>query len=140
MGRGSLDFAKCILTQEPEQNPVSEEQQSWCKCGVCQNMPTPEENLCCSRVRCVTCYTSFSTICLDRDVLEVVIKARCDIRADEFDFSAESFRKAGYRQFTIWKYGKLGRGNRRVLPACVVRQIRSRYPSPTGQYMGYRSS
>lgn len=68
MGRGSLDFAKSLLAPEPEEQPL-EEQPNWCKCGVCKNMPTVEENVCCKRVRCVTCYTSFSTICLDRDVL-----------------------------------------------------------------------
>lgn len=76
---------------------------------------------------CITSYTSFSNICPDRDILEVCIKARCDLRADEFNFSMESFRKAAYRQYALWTYGKLGRGNRRVIPAYVVRMIRQTY-------------
>ena len=56
----------------------------------------------------------FQTFSLDRDILEVCIKARCDILADDFNFSMESFRKAGYRKFALWRYGKLGRGNRRL--------------------------
>jgi len=67
---------------------------------------------------------TFNNICLDRDILEVGIKARCDIRADEFNFAMESFRKAGYRQNALWTCGKLGRGNRRVLPVCVAQMIR----------------
>ena len=61
---------------------------------------------------------SFHNICLDRDILEVCMKARCDIRADEFHFSMESLRKAAYRQFSLWKYRKLGRGNK-TSPTCL---------------------
>ena len=143
LGRGSLDFAKNFIlgSDDPEDpEPPSEDLPEWCKCRVCRPMPDEQENVCCKRVTCITNYTSFSNICLDRDILEVCIKARCDIRADEFNFSMESFRKAGYRQYALWRYGKLGRGNRRVIPACVVRRIRIRYPAPDGRYMGFRAN
>ena len=110
----------------------------WCQCRVCFPMETEQENVCCKKRQCITSYRTFNNICLNRDILEVCIKARCDIRAVEFNFSMESFRKAAYRQFALWKYGKLGRGNRRVLPACVVRLIRQAYPSADGRYMGFR--
>ena len=51
-----------------------------------------------------------------------------------------SYRKAAYRQYTLWKYGKLGRGNRRILPSCVATMTRHTYPAPDGRYMGYRQS
>ena len=141
MGRGSLDFAKKLADEDPnDPEPPAEETPEWCKCRVCVPMPSEEENVCCKRVTCITSYTSFANICLDRDILEVCIKARCDIRADEFNFSMESFRKAGYRQFALWRYGKLGRGNRKVIPACAVRRIRTQYPAPDGRYMGFRAS
>ena len=70
----------------------------------------------------------------------VCIKARCDIRADDFNFSMESFRKAAYRQFVLWRFGKLGRGVRKVVPSYAVLSIRRIYPSPDGQYMGFRES
>lgn len=101
-------------------------------------MPTEQENVCCKRVTCLTCYTAFTSICLDRDVLEVCIKVRCDVRAENFILPWRVFSKAGYRQFALWRYGKLGRDNRRVLPACAVRRIRERYPAPDGNYMGFR--
>ena len=63
------------------------------------------QNVCCKRVNCVTLHRSFSNICLDRENLEVTIKEGCDYRADEFDFSVESFRKAGYRHYILWTYG-----------------------------------
>ena len=141
MGRGSLDFAKKLADEDPnDPEPPAEETPEWCKCGVCVPMPSEEENVCCKRVTCITSYTSFANICLDRDRLEVCIKARCDIRAEEFNFSMERFWKAGYRQFALWRYGKLGRGNRKVIPVCAVRRIRTQYPAPDGRYMGFRAS
>ena len=144
MGRGSLDFAKNLLQEKnaPPPPPPSpgDTCPEWCKCHVCRPMPNEIENVCCKRVACITRFQAFNNICLDRDILEVCMKARCDIRADEFNFSVESFRKAAYRQFVLWRFGKLGRGNRRVVPSCVVLSIRRMYPSADGQYMGYRNS
>ena len=56
-------------------------------------MENESENICCSRVNCITRLNCFSNICLDRDVLEVCIKSRCDFRADDFDFSMENFQR-----------------------------------------------
>jgi len=61
----------------------------------------------------------------------------CDIRAEERDFSMNWFRLAAYRQYILWRYGKLGKGNRRVCPSCVVVVVRSVYPSADGVYMGF---
>ena len=141
MGRGSLDFAKKIASAEPEEpEPPAGDSPEWCKCRVCRPMPDDQENVCCKRVTCIASYTAFTNICLDRDILEVCIKARCDIRANMLNFSMESFRKAGYWQFALWRYGKLGRGNRRVIPACAVRRIREHYPATDGRYMGFRAN
>ena len=45
-----------------------------------------------------------------------------------------------YRQFICWAYRgeKLGKGVRRILPACVVKVIRARYPEPLAQYVGFK--
>jgi len=51
----------------------------------------------------------FNTVCLDREVLQLAIRARCDIRADDPDYSTQSYRKAAYRQYTLWKYGEIGK-------------------------------
>ena len=40
------------------------------------------------------------------------------------------FRKAAYRQFALCRHGKLGRGKKRVMPSCVVLQIRHTYWFP----------
>ena len=73
---------------------------------------------------CVTSYELFQNICIDREVLKVAIRATCDIRVEEPDYTSNSFRKAAYRQFILWRFDKLGRGNRKVCPACTVRIVR----------------
>ena len=60
--------------------------------------------------------------------------ARADNRAEEINFKNSDY------QFCLWRYGKRGQGNRRVLPSCVVKLIRTRHPEPKGTYMGFRSS
>jgi P2X purinoceptor 7 len=110
----------------------------WCTCGVCRPMPTEEENKCCKKIKCVTSFVTFQNTCTDRDVLVMAIRARCDIRAEEPDYSTNSFRKAAYRQYILWRYKKLGRGNRRVCPSCVVLAIRQLHPAQDGIYMGFK--
>lgn len=141
-GRGSIEFAANMLSEgDPEPAPPEPENAGpWCVCGVCRRMPSEEENVCCKKRTCVTSYVMFNTICIDREVLQLAIRARCDIRADEPDYSTQSYLKAAYRQYTLWKYGKLGRGNRKILPSCVVLSIRHGYPAPDGNYMGFRRS
>ena len=83
-------------------------------------------------------HTLGSRNCLDPDVLQLAIRNRGDVRNDREDNSTRSFRKASYRQYVLDRYGYLGKGNRKVCPACVVKTIRHHYPSQTGVYMGFR--
>ena len=43
------------------------------------------------------------------------------------------YRFAAYKSYTYWIYGKLGRNNHRVVPACAVTAIRARFPED-GRY------
>jgi P2X purinoceptor 7 len=113
---------------------------SWCTCGVCRPMPTEEENKCCGKIRCVTSFLTFQNTCTNRAVLVMPIRGRCDIRAEEPKYSTNSFRKAAYRQYILWRYKKLGRGNRRVCPSCVVLAIRQLYSAQDGIYMGFKTA
>ena len=140
VGRGGVQMAECILdrTKNTVPPPDNDDIPPWYKCRNCRPMNTPEEDVCCGRHSCITSYRHFYNICLDQQVLTVAIHQRSDIRADPIEYSSESCRKAAYRQYILWIYKKLGRGNRRVCPSCVVLAICHWYPSPTGQYMGFR--
>lgn len=46
------------------------------------------------------------------------------------------YRHIAYRRFVLWIWHRLGRGNRKIIPACVVTKIRSVFPSE--QYTGFR--
>ena len=97
-GKGSLDYAKNLVEFGSQLPDPPQRKPPWCTCGVCQPMPTEEENRCCKKIRCVKSFTTFQNTCTDRDVLVMAIRARCDIRAEEPDYSTNSFRKAAYRQ------------------------------------------
>ena len=44
------------------------------------------------------------------------------------------------RQYTAWfhYYKNLGKGNRVVIPTCVVHEIRETYPEVNGAYVGFK--
>ena len=115
-GKGRLDFEKNLLEfgGDPPMLPLSKP--SWCKCGICRPMPAEEENKCCGKIRCTTSHVTFQHTCLDQNVLIMAIRGRCDLRAEEPEYSTNSFRKTAYCQYILWRYKKLGKGNRKGLP------------------------
>ena len=139
-GSGSLDYAQKLLVGDDGQGPGPSDQLSptWCKCGVCIPMPTPDENKCCGKRTCITSYALFQQLCIDRNTLILAIRSRTDIRTDPLDVSMNSMRKQAYRQYVLWTLGRLGKGERRVNPSCVVKMVRAAYPSADGAYMGFR--
>ena len=101
-------------------------------------MQTPRENKCCGYRTRTTTFEDFHLICLEHSVLTVAIHNRADIMADPINYSPASYRKAAYRQYILKEYGHLGRGNRRIIPSCVVWCVRDKYPAPDGHYLGFR--
>ncbi|CAB4042516.1 Hypothetical predicted protein, partial [Paramuricea clavata] len=116
--------------------PESSDSPDWCKCGLCVAMPTQAENKCCTQVvrECITIDPLFHQIVLDGNILDVAMRYMEDMLAMENPRNNENFRHAAYRQFVLWQHGRLGQGNRRVVPSCCVKAIRNRYPSPNGIY------
>ena len=128
------------VPHDPEQPGSNQHSPDWCKCGLCVPMPTQAENKCCTRsVRpCITTTPLFYQIVLDGNILDVAMRYREDMLAMEHLRNNENFRHTAYRQFVLWQHGRLGQGNRRVIPSCCVKAIRNRYPSPNGVYVGFR--
>ena len=123
---------------------------SWCSCGRCVAMPTVTESLCCNELReardkmgqnaCITLHAAFERVCLDPDVLETALVLVANVRFHSYSqpIQNKTYRLAAYRQFTYWTHSRLGRHIRRVIPACVVNQVRLMYSEPSGQYIGYQ--
>ncbi|XP_075542401.1 P2X purinoceptor 7-like [Dermacentor variabilis] len=116
----------------------------WCRCGRCRAMETQLESVCCrdlGRVdalrgneACITTHPTFVQACLNVHALEVACYAPVEDRpAPEIH---RRYRYTAYRQFARWVWHRLGRGNRKVLPSCVVAAVRDAFPSEV--YAGFK--
>lgn len=101
-------------------------------------MPLPEENVCCRFNPCITTTESFETIVVNQDVLSAAIVHCSDIYSEEPEYAPSDYRKAAYRQWTMWRCGYLGRCKRKVVPSCVVLAVCTKYPVPDGCYLGLK--
>ncbi|OCT80254.1 hypothetical protein XELAEV_18027071mg, partial [Xenopus laevis] len=121
-----------------------------CLCGMCMPMTTAIESLCCYELPiihskipveefCITDNEEYRFECVNRD------RANWNYRMSKFHITKfrplakymRALRKIAYRAFIVWIYTFLGLHNRRVIPACVVRDIREKFPDPKGKYTGF---
>lgn len=119
----------------PEGTPVG------CVCNNCRAMPTLLETKCCGLApdKCISRRPEMDIAILNRTVLGLSQAFYNDIMAERDDNDINrGFRNQAYRQFSVWTHGRLGRGVRRVHPACAVWRIRDNYPDARGIYTGYR--
>ena len=133
MGRRRPDFAKTLVTVDSATEPPSSDTQApdWCKLRICLPMHNDEENVCCRRV---ACFTRFQTLTI-ANTETLCIKARYSLTSSTF-----AAKPLGKLVTASLHHSKLGKGNRRVLPACVVSRIKAQYPAPYSRYMGYRAN
>ncbi|XP_063951158.1 P2X purinoceptor 7-like [Lytechinus pictus] len=125
----------------------------WCECGSCVPMPSVIQCRCChevdncdrfldARITCIVRHEDFQKVCMERVVLRTALVARLDSRGHRRNLPEVldniSYRYAAYRLFTYWVHGYLGKGVRRVIPACAVTRIREAFPEPDGNYIGFK--
>ncbi|XP_070554571.1 P2X purinoceptor 7-like [Ptychodera flava] len=138
-----FDLVKTPAPQQGYHPPPSANQPSWCICSHCREMPTLPERKCCNKQPefCISEITVLRQVCLDDTILAISRAYRNDMLAtqDDDDFN-KSNRHAAYRMFILWQYGRLGAGDRRVIPSCCTWKIRDKYPDQFGQYTGFLPS
>ena len=107
-------------------------------------MTTDQERLCCRQApeNSVSSMAHMQLYVLDPGVLRLAWAAWNDVFAvdDEQEPGVEQrqYRHAAYRQFVLWQHGRLGEGNRVIIPSCCIWKIRTAFPDPLGQYVGFR--
>ncbi|XP_069109865.1 P2X purinoceptor 7-like [Argopecten irradians] len=123
---------------EPSQTP------SWCKCNHCREMPTDIERKCCDCLpnNCIANRPEMDTLVLDPIVLALGNGYHRDMlgrHRQPVEEYHSHMRHSAYRNFTLWRHGRLGQGVRRVVPSCCVWQIRTHFPDPTHTYTGFQA-
>ena len=120
----------------------------WCHCGHCRPMVSEEESVCCleymseefTNATCITLSNNFGSVCLHAEVLKATLGGLNSLRGDNTDHSNRSMRYAGYRIFTWWIHGRLGRGVRKVIPSCAIWAIRDKYPEENNVYKAFQEA
>jgi hypothetical protein len=140
-----LDSLKSPTTEEPQPEPPAADPEPaaavpWCICNHCRQMPTLIERKCCQcRETCLAWRPEMDIAILNRTVLNLAINYHNDLMLEEREEDENKcYRHQAYRQFVIWQHGRLGRGERRVLPSCVIWRIRDTFPDANGVYTGFK--
>ncbi|XP_045207039.1 uncharacterized protein LOC123559368 [Mercenaria mercenaria] len=119
-----------------------------CTCGLCSRMPTFLESGCCEvndivkskmgDLHCITEHEGFIANCLNIHVLEASYYEFVENEGYplEGQLIHETYRYLAYRRFVRWIFHRLPKKMRKVLPACVVTSIRTKFPSET--YCGFK--
>ena len=113
-------------------------------------METGKESVCCreiqeylgvwnyDKVTCMSDHDGFQGLCLNRYVVQTAMYSYLEDTGplDRNELPHRIYRYLAYRSLTRFIYHKLGRYERRVIPACCVKAIRDKYPSE--QYCGFK--
>ena len=141
-------------------DPFSGQVPDWCKCGNCVGGCTELEAVCCndnpdvmSRLEnsgaCITDNIFFNHITSEEGIeysraLEGANIVNSWLREGYLStaFTNNLKRNLSYRNFVTWINMNIpmGRGNRMVIPRCVVLKIRRSYPEVDHNYAGFQPS
>uniref|UniRef100_A0A3P8U1L1 P2X purinoceptor n=1 Tax=Amphiprion percula TaxID=161767 RepID=A0A3P8U1L1_AMPPE len=146
---GHLRAVLCLLQPGTDQNQDQDQDQdqnprpsapSWCKCDRCVPASLPQEQLCCRRSSggCISSSPLFDRLVLRRPLLEAVLLYQDPLAPPQDRVRTAALRHCAYRQFIGWRFGSPPAGCHPAVPSCCVRRIREEYPSPDGQYRGFR--
>ncbi|XP_047447512.1 P2X purinoceptor 7 [Mugil cephalus] len=111
---------------------------AWCKCDCCAPSSLHQEELCCRQKDgvCISSSPLFEQLVLRRPLLEAVLLYWDPLSPDYVQTAA--LRHCAYKQYISWRFGIPPNDTFPVIPSCCVWRIRSEYPSPDGQYSGFR--
>lgn len=82
-------------------------------------------------------FQEMNLLVLDPMVINLALQYRNDFFGINEQLDNNAMRHGAYRQFILWRHGRLPQGARRVIPSCVVTRIRQLFPSATGHYVGF---
>ncbi|CAG9539603.1 unnamed protein product [Cercopithifilaria johnstoni] len=91
-------------------------------------------------LKCITEHVSFGSICLDKEVLNMLAGHRgvCPRwMGNILTFTNREYRYLAYRSFSYWVHGSESKGNRMDPPLCVLNKIAERYPFDDKISTGY---
>lgn len=111
---------------------------NWCKCDRCSPTTVHHEALCCRHTPgpCITSSPLFDRLVLNKALLESVLQYKDPLSAT-YGNTGE-LRHCAYSQYIGWRLGAPPTDTYPIMPHCVVVRIRTRFPSATGQYSGFR--
>ncbi|GAA6223747.1 P2X purinoceptor 4-like [Lates japonicus] len=127
------------LNHKPEPKPKAE-RPSWCKCDCCAPSSLPQEELCCRRSdgACITSSPLFERLVLHRPLLEAVLLYHDPLSPPADRGQTAALRHCAYRQYISWRFGEPPVDTQPAIPSCCVWRVREEYPSPDGQYSGFK--
>ena len=86
---------------------------------------------------CITKSDDFAKLCFEQVILKTTLAAIHHLRGDKHKLCNRAYRFAAYKLYVWWVYGYLGKGQRKVIPSCVIWAIRDRFPEPDGLYVSF---
>ena len=116
-----------------------------CLCQNCTEMGVESYKLCCARAigtdlegkACITNTDAFLTVCTNKVVLRTALGAWHHLNGENMQICNKSYRFIAYKQYILWQYGKLSKGERKKIPTCVLAKIRQTFPAHDGVYVPF---